>query len=61
MRCRAMSSGDCAPLCDRVKPNPDDRIGAEFVGVAQKVRQQRKLHKVQHRHLDDLLVVDLLS
>jgi hypothetical protein len=61
MQYREVNIGGCDQLCGRVKPNLSDRIDEEFVGVALKVQQQLKLHKVLHHHLDDLRVASLLS
>ncbi|MEY3723128.1 MAG: hypothetical protein RLZZ35_998 [Actinomycetota bacterium] len=40
-----MNNDVLAPVRVRVRPSPDDRIAAKFVGVTRKVQQQLKLHK----------------
>ena len=61
MQYRAVSICGCGLLCDLVRLNLNGLIDAEFVGVAQRVLLQLKLHKVLHHHLDDLLVAGPLS
>ncbi len=53
--------GGCDKQCGRAKLSLSGRIGEVFVDAGLRVLQQLKLHTVLHHHLDDLLVVNLLS
>jgi hypothetical protein len=61
MQYRVASNGDSDLLCDQVRLNLSDHIGAVFVDAGQIALLQLKLHTSLHRHLDDLRGANLLS